>query len=350
MSYKKFGIDISAWQGNYNLTQAKNEGVEFVIIKGGGGDDGYYVDSRFSQNYDKAKSLGLPVGCYWFSRALNPAQAEAEAEYFYQHCLKGKQFELPIYIDVENRTQLGIGKRLLTDTIKAWLKYLEKKGYYVGVYSSSSFFRLYMYDEELTDYAHWVAQWSTSCVFSPSSCFGLWQFGGETNYIRSHTVAGQTTDQNYLIIDYETEIKKAGLNGWGKDTPVTPTPEPTDEKLSIDGVLGYYSVSALQKWMGTTVDGIISGQLSALAHTYPALIAVEYGSGGSPCIEALQRYLEGKGYTVGSYGADGYLGHDTVTALQNFLIKQGYDVGSWGADGILGEATAMALQKYLIIF
>ena len=77
---KKFGIDISRWQGDFDLEKAvKNEGVEFVIIKGGGGDDGLYVDRQFVSNYNKAKKLGIPVGCYWFSKALTLAEADKEA-------------------------------------------------------------------------------------------------------------------------------------------------------------------------------------------------------------------------------------------------------------------------------
>ena len=51
---QRFGIDVSHWQGDFNFANAKNnEGVEFAIIKAGGGDDGLYKDSRFEDNYRK---------------------------------------------------------------------------------------------------------------------------------------------------------------------------------------------------------------------------------------------------------------------------------------------------------
>lgn len=51
---QRFGIDVSHWQGNFNFANAKNkEGVEFAIIKAGGGDAGLYKDSRFEDNYRK---------------------------------------------------------------------------------------------------------------------------------------------------------------------------------------------------------------------------------------------------------------------------------------------------------
>lgn len=213
---KDFGIDISAWQGNFDLAKAKkNEGITFVILKGGGADDGYYKDSQYENNYQKAKAAGLHVGAYFFSKALNTSQAKTEAKYFYDNCLHGKQLDLPVYLDVENKTQLGIGKATLTAVIKTWCEEIKGFGFLPGIYSSLSYFSSYMNDSELKAYPHWVAQWSTSCQYS--GC-GLWQFGGETNYIRSHTINGQTVDQDYLLTDYPTYIKNNGLNGYPAKT------------------------------------------------------------------------------------------------------------------------------------
>ena len=40
---KLFGIDISHWQGDFNIEQARNErGVKFVIVKAAGADAGKY--------------------------------------------------------------------------------------------------------------------------------------------------------------------------------------------------------------------------------------------------------------------------------------------------------------------
>lgn len=221
---RKFGIDISVYQGDFDWKRAVSEGVEFAIIKGGGGDDSLYVDRKFSRNYDLAKSLGLPIGCYWFSRALSVGDAEQEAEYFYSNVLKGRQFELPIYIDVENTTQLSVGKDKLTAIIKAWCEYLENRGFWVGIYSSLSYFGSYVNDVELKCYAHWVAQWATKCEYE--GC-GMWQFGGSTNFIRSNQVAGQVCDQDYMLIDYPAQIKAAGKNGYDSQTSQETTSVPT---------------------------------------------------------------------------------------------------------------------------
>lgn len=207
------GIDISHWQGDFDLAQAKAEGFEFVIIKGGGADDGLYVDSRFEENYRKAKELDMPTGCYWFSRALSVKEAIAEADYFHEKCLKGRLFELPVYMDVEHERMFAFGKEHITEVIHAFCQRLEALGYWVGIYSGLYAFKRGMNDSELQRYAHWVACWDTGCNYD-SSAFGMWQYGGETNLICSNKVAGVVCDQNYMLVDYPSLIKAKGLNGW----------------------------------------------------------------------------------------------------------------------------------------
>ena len=47
------GIDVSHWQGNIDYEAVKNSGkVDFVIIKAGGSDDGFYEDSKFREYLD----------------------------------------------------------------------------------------------------------------------------------------------------------------------------------------------------------------------------------------------------------------------------------------------------------
>ena len=42
---KLFGIDVSHWQGDMSIEQARNErDVKFAIIKAAGADDGKYKD------------------------------------------------------------------------------------------------------------------------------------------------------------------------------------------------------------------------------------------------------------------------------------------------------------------
>ena len=203
---KLFGIDISAHQGDFPLDVAISQGVQFVIVKGGGGDAGLYKDNKFERNYSLAKQLKIPVGSYFFSKAVNEDQALKEAEFYYNNCLKGKDFELPVYYDVEHRVQLNLDKETLTKIIIVFCNYIRQKGYIVGIYSSLSNFNNHFIDSKLSDYEHWVAQWSRNLSYS-GRC-GMWQFGGEVNLMRDVHIAGKIVDQDYMLYDYISESQK----------------------------------------------------------------------------------------------------------------------------------------------
>ena len=218
---KLFGIDVSFWQGNFDFKKAKAEGVKFVILRGA------YArskDTKFESYYKACKALNLPVGVYHYSMAKSVSEARTEANFLINNVLKGKQFEYPIYMDVEDKVQRALGKDLLTDIVITFCDTLEKAGYYVGIYSSASFFRTYMHESKLERFDKWIAQWTKSCTYKGE--YGMWQFGGETNKIRTNKVAGVTCDQDYALKDYPTIIKGLGVNGYNKNTNVKPTTKP----------------------------------------------------------------------------------------------------------------------------
>lgn len=235
---KTFGIDVSKWQGNFNFKKAKAEGVQFAILRGA------YAcskDIKFESYYKTCKALNLPVGIYHYSMAKSVPEARTEANFLINNVLKGKQFEYPIYMDVEDKVQKALGKDLLTDIVIAFCDTVEKAGYYVGIYSSASFIKTYMHENKLERFDKWIAQWSKSCTYKGE--YGMWQFGGETNKIRTNKVAGVTCDQDYALKDYPTVIKQKGLNGYNKNTNVKPTTKPskTVKELAqevIDGKWG----------------------------------------------------------------------------------------------------------------
>ena len=218
---KIFGIDVSKWQGNFDFAKAKSEGVEFVILRGA---YSTIKDTKFESYYKTCKELNLPVGVYHYSMAKSVPEARSEANFLINNVLKEKQFEYPIYMDVEDKVQSALGKDLLTDIVIAFCDTLEKAGYYVGIYSSASFFATYMHESKLERFDKWIAQWSKSCTYKGN--YGMWQFGGETNNLRSTIVADVVCDQDYCYKDYPAIIKSAGLNGFEQKEGInTPLPE-----------------------------------------------------------------------------------------------------------------------------
>lgn len=177
------GIDISKWQTGLDLKKAKaDHKIDFAIIKIGGGDSGRYKDSQAEQFYQQAKNAGLRVGFYYFGNELTVEAAVAAADFVVQQ-LKGKEFDLPVYYDIETKAMLELGKRPLTDIAKAFCETIRTAGYKPGIYMSTAFYQSYVNDSELLQYSHWVADWRGSKPFLTSGAnVDIWQTGSTKNY------------------------------------------------------------------------------------------------------------------------------------------------------------------------
>lgn len=260
----KFGIDISEFQEGLSINNARNAGVEFIILRGGftGWGTGISLnkDSCFEDFYIKCKAVGIPCGAYWYSCANSYEKGVREAEFFFDNCLKGKQFEYPIYIDVEDvHHQKPAGAAATTEAIKGFCETLEKKGFYVGVYANVDWFRNYINTDDLKQFDKWVAAWSRERPTYPDG--GMWQFGASTNFIRSKYIDGRVCDQDYSYKDYPEIIKNAGLNGFGKNVEDVEKPvQKTIDELANEVIEG--------KW-GNGQDR--KNRLTAAGYNYDAI-------------------------------------------------------------------------------
>lgn len=215
-----FGVDISKHNKGLNLEKVKKAGAEFVIIRAGytGYSDGVTKakDPQFENFYTQAKQAGLQVGAYYFTCANSYDKGTSEAEWLIKNCLHGKQFELPVAIDVEDDTGgrhwlLNAGTSRITAGILGFCDTLKSAGYYPIIYSNSDWFNNHIDLTRLTEYDKWVASWSKA---QPSIAHTIWQFGGETNKLRSNRLAGQIVDQDFLYVDYKKIMQAKNLNGF----------------------------------------------------------------------------------------------------------------------------------------
>lgn len=204
------GYDISSYEEGLTL----DSGIDFIILRAGftgwGGDGtGKYKDSSFENFYSQCKSKNIPVGCYWFSCANTYDKGKEEAKFLYENCLKGKKFEFPIYIDVEDEHHQKGNKRGVTDAIKGFCEYLESLKYYVGIYGSDiSTFQEKVYLDELKDYDKWVARYGSAPKYVKD--YQIWQYSESGKY------KGYTIDLNKCYRDYKTLIVNGGFNGFGE--------------------------------------------------------------------------------------------------------------------------------------
>lgn len=204
------GIDISHWNGDIDFNKVKAAGIEFVIIKAGGSDRGFYTDSKFKENYEKAKAAGLFVGAYYFvgKKFYGDLSGIEDAKRFIK-ILQGMQFEYPVYLDVE--TTDARYKELATDAAVSFCSTMEAAGYYVGIYASDiSGFKEKLNHSRLEKYAHWVARYGKD----PKAC----KEGVIHQYSSKGAVDGivGSVDLDKSSCDYSKYIIAGGFNGFKK--------------------------------------------------------------------------------------------------------------------------------------
>lgn len=111
-------IDVSVHNGKIDWQKVRAAGIDFAILRAGYGRLASQKDERFEENYAGAKAAGIPVGAYWYSYAMTPEEAELEADVFLS-VIKGKQFEMPVYFDLEEKKQFDLGKEKVSAIMRA---------------------------------------------------------------------------------------------------------------------------------------------------------------------------------------------------------------------------------------
>ena len=105
---QKKAIDISQYQGVIDWDRVKADGVEFVIMRGGLGDNiASQDDKQFERNWAECKRVGIPCTMYLFSyAAAKNGDISSEIAHI-KRLMNGKTPDGPIYIDVENTSGLN---------------------------------------------------------------------------------------------------------------------------------------------------------------------------------------------------------------------------------------------------
>lgn len=211
-------IDVSQYQGNINWKAVKECGeVDGAILRGVSSRSGkIYVDEQFKRNYDECKKYDIPVGVYLFSYATSCSEILDEVDFFFNSCLYGRKFELPVVIDFEYQ---NFNERdLLTrnaDILSAGLHMLEELGAYAMYYTYKSFFDFCLRSNRdfLKPYDFWLAWYKVDTSVFPDVNFypySIWQ------YCSSGIIKGidGRVDLNFTDKDFPAIMEKNNLNDW----------------------------------------------------------------------------------------------------------------------------------------
>lgn len=218
----KKGIDVSDWQKEIDYMQVKADGIDFAIIRCGFGKNESQYDKRFERNYSGFKYAGIKIGTYLYSYVTSVENARLEA----QNCLKfieGKEFDLPVFYDLEDKETKKLGKEKITECAIAFCEEIEKAGYKAGIYANLDWFTNYIDIEKVKKYSLWLAQWNAriTAEFEPN----FWQFGNngnikgikgrvDVNYMLKETTV-ETVDNSVNNLSIEELAKKVILGEFG---------------------------------------------------------------------------------------------------------------------------------------
>lgn len=172
------GIDVSKWNQNIDWNKVKEAGVQFVIIRCGyrGSKTGVLVeDPYFRQNIKEAKEAGLKVGVYFFTQAINQAEAVEEASMVLS-LTEGYELDYPIFIDTEGSGGRADTLDAVTRTAvcEAFCETVEQAGQEAGVYASRNWYYNNVDDDVLSRYTIWVAEYRKEPLYTGR--YDIWQY------------------------------------------------------------------------------------------------------------------------------------------------------------------------------
>lgn len=174
------GVDVSKYNGDIDWDKVREAGISFVIIRAGyrGASSGVLVeDPKFQQNIKGALDAGLSVGIYFFTQAVNEAEAVEEASTALA-LSKDYHLALPVFIDSESTGGNGRADALTADertaVCEAFCKTVENAGMSAGVYGGRNWLTGKLHAGSLENHTVWLAEYRG--VPQYGGYYQLWQY------------------------------------------------------------------------------------------------------------------------------------------------------------------------------
>lgn len=198
-------MDVSRWQGRIDWDAVKASGkIDGVMLRALGYKGGNpYVDPTFERNYAACAARGIPVGVYfWLGSTATCGQADVTG--LLRSVLEGKNFQLPIAIDVEDPKLKALTPAELSALVRLYAAEIERWGLYAMVYTYTNFADTALDMNALAAYDLWLADYRGR---RPIRRHGMWQ------YTDKGSVPGvkNGVDLSHAYKDYPAIIKKARL-------------------------------------------------------------------------------------------------------------------------------------------
>lgn len=181
------GINVNSQMGEIDWGKVAESGVDYAMIRVGYRQDKrgkIVLDTNFEANITGARDAGLPVGVYFFSKAVTDAEAEEEATFVLEQ-IKGYNISYPIAIywkydlnDDGTRKQdsrtVGCNGDQVTGFINTFCKKIKTAGFTASYYCDKTMGYEELDLEQLQDYDMWYAEFRPAPSFHYD--FKMWQY------------------------------------------------------------------------------------------------------------------------------------------------------------------------------
>ncbi len=253
------GIDVSKWQGKIDWNKVKRQGIDFAIIRIGyrGENGNIYKDEYADYNIQQADKAGVLVGVYFFSTAVNTAEAKTEAEWVNEN-IKNYPISLPVVYDCEGFSKsdsrmYNLSVKEKTDNALSFINTIKNLGYEPMFYASKNDLIEEFETQRIENAAKiWIAHFDGKIypeTQNPqySGKYTMWQ------YTNKGVVSGIDTDVD-LVVSYEQFSKKTPIEN-GKVTEAQ-APKPVDNiyKAVNDRVTAKYEVNLRESATSTSAQ------------------------------------------------------------------------------------------------
>ncbi len=186
------GINVNSKAGEIDWAKVAECGVDFAMIRVGYREKtngNIVMDTNFQTNITGAIDAGLPVGVYFYSKAVTNDEADKEATFVLEQ-IRGYNVTYPIAffweydtgddgsVDQSSRTVQCNGDQV-TGFIDTFCNKVEMAGFTACYYATKTM----AYDKldlsKLTNYDLWYAEYRSKPSFYYD--FGMWQYTEEGN-------------------------------------------------------------------------------------------------------------------------------------------------------------------------
>lgn len=172
------GIDVSSYQGSIDWGKVKADDIKFAILrstlKNG------KSDTKFEEYYKGCKDNEIDISVYKYSYALTEQQSVSEANTVLT-LLNGRKCK--IWLDLEDKSQIPLGKAGIAKIANAFIKTCESKGYKVGIYCNLDWIKNHI-DDSLKKYDLWIARYGKNNgqldeKYKPNVNEMIWQYSSK---------------------------------------------------------------------------------------------------------------------------------------------------------------------------